>query len=207
MGHRPRRGLGHHGRQPSRAALGDDDPVGPGALRRADHRTQIVGVGQLVAHHDQGRLPLFPGNGQDVLHRGVCPHRRHGDDPLVGVGQAHGVQLAPVGLHHHDALAPRRGGNVAQGGVGLPLGNIDFIHRCARPQSLQHRIAALDDPVGFLLPVLPIFPLFPHGLSCLSCCAIKSRYSIPQAGRKKKKESERLHRKFTAGFLVFSWGV
>ena len=34
VGHRPGGGLGHHGGQPGGAALGDDDPVGPGARRR-----------------------------------------------------------------------------------------------------------------------------------------------------------------------------
>ena len=107
--------------------------MGSGGLGGTDDSAQVVGVAELVAHHHQGGLPLVPGGLEDVGHTGVLPHRRHGDDALVGVGDAHGVQLAAVGFHHHNALTPGGGGDVAQGGVGFTLGDIDFIHGGAGP--------------------------------------------------------------------------
>ena len=141
-------GFTHHGGQTGGAALGDDDAVGARALGGADDRAQIVGIGQLVAHHDEGSLSLFAGGVEDVLHAGVLPHGGHGDDALVGVGAAHEVQLAPVGLHHHHVLGAGLGGNVAQSGVGLALGQIDFVDGDPGAQGLDHRVAAFNDAVG-----------------------------------------------------------
>ena len=121
--------------------------MGSGALGGADHRAQIVGVGKLVAHHDERGLPLLPGGVQNVVHAGILPHRGLGDDTLVGVGAAHKVQLLPVALHHHDALVPGSGGDVGQGGVGLPPGQENFINGRARPQGLSDGVAPLDDAV------------------------------------------------------------
>ena len=46
-------------------------------------------------------------------------------------------------LHHHDALVPGGGGDVAQGGVGLAPGEIDLVDGSAGPQGLHHGVAAL----------------------------------------------------------------
>ena len=92
-----------------------------GAISRPDDGAQIVGVGDLVAHHDQGRLVLGGGICQNIVYTDVLPHRCQSDDALMGVGAAHAVQLPPVGLHHHDARRPGLGGDVAQGGIGLTL--------------------------------------------------------------------------------------
>ena len=121
--------------------------MGPGGVGGADHRTQVVGVGELVAHHDEGGLALFPGGVENVVHGGVLPHSGQGDDPLVGVGAAHAVQLAPVGVHYHDALFPGGGGDVAQGGVSLALHQKDLINGDAGAQGFDDRVAAFDDAV------------------------------------------------------------
>ena len=121
--------------------------MGPGTLGGTQDRTQVVGVGYLVAHHQQRRLALGGGGLQDLLHRGVFPHGRQSDDPLVGMGAAHGVQLPPVGIHHHDARGAGLGGDVSQRLVRLALGDVDLVDGRLRPQGLDDRVAALDDAV------------------------------------------------------------
>ena len=148
MGHGPGGGLGHHRRQPGAAALGDDDPVGPGALRRADDGPQVVGVAELVADHQQGGLPPGLRRAENVLHRGVFPDGTEGDDALVGVGAAHGVQLPPVRFHHHGPGGAGLGGDVAQGLVRLALLQVDFINGRPGPQGLDDGVPPLDDAVG-----------------------------------------------------------
>ena len=133
--------------------------MGAGALRRAQNGAQIVGVGNFVAHHQQRRLALFGGGVQQGLHGHILPHGRQGDDPLMGVGAAHAVQLAPVGLHHHDALFAGAGGDVAEGLVRFPLGQINFVNIFAGAQRLYDGVASLDDAVRLrlgqgLLPVV-----------------------------------------------------
>ena len=125
--------------------------MGPGALRRADYRTQVVGVAELVAYHDQGGLPPVPGGAENVVHAGVLPHGGHGDDALVALGAAHAVQLAPVRLSDHDTLVPGGGGDVAQGGVGLPPGDVDFVDGRPGPEGFDNGVAALDEAVGLRL--------------------------------------------------------
>ena len=139
--------------------------MGPGALGGAEDSTQVVGVGDFVAHHQQRRLPLFFGGIQQGLHGHIFPHSRQGDDPLVGVGTAHAIQLAPVGLHHHDALFPGPGGNMAQGLVCLALGQVDFVDVLPGAQSLDHGVAALNDAVRLRLGQGPLSIVFSHSSS------------------------------------------
>ena len=122
--------------------------MGSGAVGRPDDGAQVVGVGNLVAHHQQGLFVLRRRVRQNVLHTDVLPHRRQGDDALVGVGAAHVVQLPPVGLHHHDARRPGLGGDVAQSLVHLTLLDENFIDAGLRPQGFDHRVAALDEAIG-----------------------------------------------------------
>ena len=122
--------------------------MGAGALGGAEDGAQIVGVGDLIAHHQQGRFPPLCCRGEDALHRDVLPHGGQSDDALMGVGAGNAVQLAAVGLHHHDARVPGPGGDVAQGLVRLALGNVDLVDGGAHPQGFDHRVAALDDAVG-----------------------------------------------------------
>ena len=107
-----------------------------------------MGVGELVADHQEGGLPPVPGGLEEVLHRGVLPHGGHGDDALVGVGAAHGVQLVPVHLCQHGPLLPGLVGQLAQGKVHLALEEEDLVNGGAGPQGLGHGVAAFDDPVG-----------------------------------------------------------
>ena len=151
MGDRPGGGLGHHGGEAGASALGDHHAVGAGALGGADDCPQVVGVGELVTDHDEGLLPLVPGDLEDVLHRDVLPDGGHGDDPLVGVGAAHLIQLVLVGVGHHDALLPGGGGDVAQGGIHLALHNKDLVDVGPGPEGFDDRVAALDDAVGLLV--------------------------------------------------------
>ena len=116
------------------------------AVRRMAPR--LWGVGDLVAHHQQGRLALFRGGGQNALHRGVFPDSGQRDNALMGVGAGHTVQLAAVGLHHHDARVPGLGGDVAQRLVRLALGKVDLVDGGADAQGLDHGVAPLDDAVS-----------------------------------------------------------
>ena len=148
MRHRACGGLGHHAGQARTAALGNDHAVSAGAISRPDDGAQIVGVGDLVAHHDQGRLVLGGGICQNIVYTDVLPHRCQSDDALMGVGAAHAVQLPPVGLHHHDARRPGLGGDVAQGLVHLTLLDENFVDAGLRPQGFDHRVAAFNEAVG-----------------------------------------------------------
>src|SRR5699024_10060828 len=54
-------------------------------------------------------------------------------------------------------------------------GQIELVDGGPRPQSLQHRVAALDDPVGFRCGLPPMVPSLPHiscRLSVLLCSSI-----------------------------------
>ena len=159
--------------------------MGSGALGGAEDGPQIVGVGDLIADHQQRRLPLGGGSVQQALHRHILPHSGQRNDPLMGVGAAHIVQLPPVGLHHHDALSPCLGGDVAQGLVRLPLGQIDLIHGRSGPQGLDHGVAALDDAVRLCLrPSLFVVSHrnFPRNAYIIG-------FSIPYSGREIKRHS------------------
>ena len=178
MGHRSRGGLRHHSGEARAAALGDDDPVGPGALGGADDGAQVVGVGNFVADDQQGVLPLVGGGLEDALHADVLPHRRQGDDALVGVGAAHAVQLPLVGLHHHDARRPGLGGDVPQRLVRLPLLEVNFVNVLPRPQGLDDGVASLDDAVS--LGGQSVFSLFVHIVTLAVENSVIFCVSIPQ---------------------------
>ena len=140
----------------------------PGALGGAEDGPQIVGVGDLVAHHQQGRLPLGGGAVQNALDADVFPDGGQGDDSLVGVGAAHGVQLPPVGLHHNDPGVPREA-MLAQGLVRLALGQVNFVDGRSGPQGLDHGVPALDDAVGLRLGHGPsVFVVFHGAISSFS---------------------------------------
>ena len=116
--------------------------MGTGALSGADDGPQIVGVADLVADNDKGRLLPLLRQGQNIADLAVFPHAGQGDDPLVRVGLTHKVQLAPVGLHHYNALLPGLGSNVPQGLVHIAPGDEDFVDGPAGPQGLNDRVAA-----------------------------------------------------------------
>ena len=138
-----------------------------------------MGVGQLVADHNQGFFALIRGDGQNVLHRGVSLGRRHGDDALVGLGDAHGVQLAVVGFHHHNALLPGLGCDGAERAVRGAPGNVELVDSRSGAQRLCNGVAPFDQrfsavllPLlcpfpGMLRPVLPAAAPVPRGAECL----------------------------------------
>ena len=121
----------------------------PGALRRPEDGSQVVGIGDLVAHHHKGGLSPLLRPGQNVLQLAVFPHGRLGDDPLVGAGDAHGVQLPPVALRHHDAPLPGFSQDPGQGPVRVSPGHEQLVDGPSGPEGLLHRVAALDQ----VLPV------------------------------------------------------
>ena len=162
MGHGTGGGLGHDGSQTGAAALGDDHPVGACALRRPDDRTQVVGVGQLVTKDDQGCFPPFLCPLEDVLDGGVFPNGGHGDDALMGVGAGHLVQLPPVGVDHHHAVGAGGVGDVTQGAVGVPLGQVDLINGGPGTQCLDDRVASFNDAIRFGIPLGRAFAVFFH---------------------------------------------
>ena len=129
--------------------------MGPGALGGAQDRAQVVGVGDLVAHHQQRCLALLRGGGQNAVHRHILPHGGQGDHALVGVGAAHAVQLPPVGVHHHDAGVPGLGGDMPQRLVRLALGDVNFVDGRSCPQRLDDGVAALNDAVRLRLRQCP----------------------------------------------------
>ena len=125
--------------------------MGPGALGGTEDGAQIVGIGDLVADHQQRRFAPVGGGLQNALHRHILPDGGQRDNALMGVGARHGVQLAAVGLHHHNARGAGLGGDVAQRLVRLALGKIDLVDGRSGPQRLDHRVASLDHAVGLRL--------------------------------------------------------
>ena len=127
----------------------------PGALGGTQDRAQIVGVGDLVTHHQQRRFALLCGGGQNAVHRHVFPHGGQGDHALVCVGAAHVVQLPPVSLHHHDPGGAGLGGDVPQRLVRLALGEVNFVDGRFRPQRLNDGVAPFDNAIGLRLRQRP----------------------------------------------------
>ena len=122
--------------------------MGTSALGSADNSPQVMGVGNFVADHQQRRLAPLRRFLQNILHRGVGLGGGDGNNALVAVGDAHGIQLPPVRLHHYHAGLSGGSGNAAKGTVRLPFSNIEFINRRAGAQGLRHRVAALDESFG-----------------------------------------------------------
>ena len=148
MGYRPGGGLAHHRCEAGAAPLWNHDAVGPGALRRTDDGPQVVGVREFVANHQQRRLSLVRRRLENILHRGVFPDRGQGDDALMGMGAAHGVQLPPVGLYHHRSGGASLGSDVPQCPVRLALLEVNFVDCHAGSQRLNDGVPALNHPVS-----------------------------------------------------------
>ena len=160
--------------RPALRRLGITTPWAPAHSRRPDDRPQVVGVGQLVAEDDQGRFPLFLRSLEDVLDRGVFPNGGHGDNPLMGVGTGHLVQLPPVGVDHHHAVGSGSVGDVTQGAVCISLGQINFINGGTGTQCLDDRVASFNDAIRFGVPLRRAFAVFFHRF-------FNSLYQVPLA--------------------------
>ena len=125
--------------------------MGAGTFGGAEDGPQIVGVGDLVADHQQRRFSLVGGALEDALHRHVFPNGSQRDHALMGVGAAHVVQLAAIRLHHHDARVPGLGGDMAQGFIRVPLGQIDLVNGRSGAEGFNDRVAAFNYAVGLRL--------------------------------------------------------
>ena len=100
-------GFGYHSGQPGRAPLGDDNAVGPGALRRADDCAEVVRIFDPVKDDHKGSLPSLFCQREDVLHAGVVRGSAYGNNPLVYRARSHIVELFGVDLDHRDPFGFR----------------------------------------------------------------------------------------------------
>ena len=71
----------------------------------------------------------------------------------MGTGPAHGVEFAPVRLHHYRPGVAGGGRDKAKRLVRLSLLEIDLVHPYPRPQGLYYGIAPLYDAVFLKFPV------------------------------------------------------
>lgn len=100
----------------------------------------------------RGASPCSSARWEDVLDRGVFPNGGHGDNPLMGVGTGHLVQLPPVGVDHHHTVGSGSVGDVTQGAVCISLGQINFINGGTGTQCLDDRVASFNDAIRFGRP-------------------------------------------------------
>ena len=105
--------LGHRAGEPGAAALGQHQTVGAEGLGTAGDRPQVVGIGDAVEGHQQGRLPQI----------------------AAALDQAGEVEGVSGGGLEHDALVHGAAGDLAEAGPG------DFLHQhpggLGLPQRLQ----------------------------------------------------------------------
>ena len=87
------------------------------------------------------------GEGEDILHLAVFPHGGERYHALVGLGAAHEIQLAAVGLDHHHALLARAGGDMPQGLVHIALGDEDLVDGAPGAQGLNDGVSPLNQLV------------------------------------------------------------
>ena len=73
-----------------------------------------MGVGKLVTDYEKRRLAPGLRQRQHILHRGIGMGGGLGDDSLVGMCEAHLIQLAPVHRKDHRAFFPGLGGQAGQ---------------------------------------------------------------------------------------------
>ena len=81
-----------------------------------------MGVLDAVADHEEGRLPLGAGGGQQVVHLGVGDLAGEGGHPLVAVGAGQLPQLVGVDPLDGGPGLLGQGGVVRCDGRGHPLG-------------------------------------------------------------------------------------
>ena len=124
--------------------------MGTGTFRASHDRSQIVGIGKIVAQNQQGCFaPAFRLR-ENFVNGAVIPGRRLGDDPLMGVGEGHGVQLSPVHGNHDSARLLGQCRQALKPPVRLPVGNKDLINGPPAFQRLLQGVAALQLPFRFL---------------------------------------------------------
>ena len=117
----------------------------------AKRERELAEIALLPAETIDGKtVELFANVGsiEDILYAGVFPHRCHGNNALMAVGHAHGIEFAAIHIHDHDTRLFCGIGNAAQGMIGLPLGHIDLINGSTGAQRLSHRISSFDQAIG-----------------------------------------------------------
>ena len=102
--------------------------MGAGALGTSQNRAQIMGVGKIVAEHQQRRFSPGRSLGKDLVNGAVVPGGSLGDHALMGVGKGHGIQLPAIHRNHNGTgfLCLRR--KALQSPVGLTVGNKNLIN-------------------------------------------------------------------------------
>ena len=148
--HRTGGSLGNGGSQADAAALGDDDTVGTGALGASEDSAQIMGVGQLIADHQQGSLPTGSGLLQKIVNGVVHMGGSQGDDALMGTGEGHGIQLPAIHRNHHGSGLLGLGSQPLQAPVGISGGDEHLVNGAAAFQGLGNGVAALQLAFHFL---------------------------------------------------------
>ena len=117
--------------------------MGTGALGAPHNGTQIVGIAQLVADDDQ--RVLAPGGGllQNVIDGEIVVGGSQGNHPLMGAGEGHLIQLAPVNRHDDGTGFLCLGSKPLQSTVGITIGDEDLVDGASGPECLGQGIAAL----------------------------------------------------------------
>ena len=137
---RPRCGLRRRRAKPRRPPLRQDHAVGPRALRRADDRAQVVGVGHAVQYDDERLLAALLRKGEHVVHALVV-HRRHvGQHALMG--RIDLIQAAAIHRLHHGAGVPGHADDVLRCAGQVALGHQQLLHRAAGFERLADGIAS-----------------------------------------------------------------
>src|SRR5699024_11308524 len=103
------------------------------------------------------------------------------DDPLVAVGEAHGVQLPPVRLHHHRPRPLGVGRQAGEGAVRLPFGDVQLVNRDAGADGLRHGVAPLDAALGGVLPPRILSAMLSHVRLLTSQAGYWHKYSTAKA--------------------------
>ena len=124
-----------------------------------------MGVGQLIANHQQGCLATACCLFQQVVDGEIVSCGSQSDHTLMGAGKAHGIQLSSVHGHHNSACLLGIGSQFLQGTVSLTGGNEHLVDGAAGAQGFGQGIAAFQLILVFFhfCPGGPV--IFPAGRS------------------------------------------
>ena len=170
--------LGNAAREAGVATLGYHHPLGREGLRRAHNRAQVVGVGDAVHGHQQGRFTALValGNQRIQLNRFGRRHLQH--DALMHRTIAQLGKAGPGDLFHHHTSRPGLPQRLHEAGVEAQLRRTPdamngalavqrrFCRVAAPHQIVRHRRRVWlmpegipGDGVGVRLPVILTVPL------------------------------------------------
>ena len=125
--------LCHSARQAGIAALGDDHAVGSQGFSGAHNRSQVVGIGDAVNSHHQGRLTDAPAELQQFIEVQGGRRGRLQHDALVHRTSAELNQACPGDLLDHHT-----------GSLGFP----QQLHETGREAQLRSAPDAVDGPIA-----------------------------------------------------------